>query len=130
MKQEYQDYIDKITHRQAYGHCYERCMEMKKEFPELIHCKGWYYEAIWNEDREHHWLKTESGEIIDPTAKQFPTNGALTAEYREYKAGDKVRIGCCAYCGEDIMGFPEEGNNPPTVCSETCHKAYVNYLMG
>lgn len=132
MKQEYQKYIDKILHRDAWGHCKQQCEKMNKQFPELIPAKGWYFDAIWNEEREHHWLKTSDGEIIDPTAIQFPTKG-MTNYYTEYKKGDAFKIGKCAYCGNDIVATEEDIDSGKyidlTVCSEECHKAYVAYLF-
>jgi len=84
MNKQYSDYIEnlKLDQQSASGQCFDVCIEMKKKFPELRFAKGFYNDAKagW---RGHWWLKTASGEIIDPTAIQFPTNG--NGKYEEWK---------------------------------------------
>lgn len=109
----------------GYGQCKQAAEEMAKAFPELAITKGHAYcPSPWNR-RDHWWLKTATGEIVDPTAKQFP----LIFEYEEYFPGMHIRLGKCMECGAEIMG-PEslEGVYSTTFCSEACAQATAAYL--
>lgn len=123
MEQKYADWIKakNITQQSAYGACAEMTLEMNKAFPELIRVRGWYEDPIWD-DREHWWLKTPTGEIVDPTAIQFPTKGHST--YREFVEGvDKEPTGKCPECGEWCFDGAD-------LCSKECERSYLAYLNG
>jgi hypothetical protein len=98
MKIEYENWISVNVpdYESAYGHCQEVCQNMLKIFPELILAKGFYEDPIIG-DRQHWWLKTEKGEIIDPTVKQFPSMGMFP--YRELTENDILPKGRCMNCG-------------------------------
>lgn len=104
------------------GHCAEAVKEMHQHFPELTPVVGHVYcPAPWGR-RAHRWLVTSEGDIVDPTAAQFP----LIYEYEELTEHTLVRLGSCAWCGEDIMGKPDDYR--PTVCSSECHDAFAASL--
>lgn len=122
MKKEYTKWIKSNypTSKESYGMCHVACKKMKKEFPELKMVRGWYYEPIWDEDREHWWLKATNGRIVDPTAQQFPTKG--TSYYKEFIEGfDKEPTGKCMNCGE----YCYDGRTHS--CSKKCDLALKNY---
>lgn len=98
MKHNYRDWIDLNVpnFKSAYGKCNKLCREMQEVFPELDLVKGWYKDPIWG-DREHWWLLDDSGEVVDPTAKQFPTKGLFA--YKRVKPGDPKPLGKCMICG-------------------------------
>lgn len=106
--------------QEAYGKCAEVTLRMLEAFPELLRVGGYYYCAAWGK-RQHWWLKTVSGEIVDPTARQFPSNGF--GRYEEIGPGVRVPIGVCAFCGGDR--HEEDGM---TVCSDQCGNALANSL--
>ena len=118
MKQEYQQWIDSLPARVT-GECAKRTFEMQARFPELIRVRGEYLCMIWG-SREHWWLKTTKGEIIDPTAKQFPTLG--NCEYLERDESLPEPTGTCPNCGDYCYTHR-------TCCSDQCHKEYVAYCM-
>ena len=56
------------------GRCAEATLAMAAVFPELTRVRGHYLCWVWGE-REHWWLVEPNGEIVDPTADQFPSKG-------------------------------------------------------
>ena len=117
----YQNYINdlNITYEKAYGNCKKVCEKMNKQFPELILTRGHYYCAVWGE-RMHWWLQTTEGEIIDPTATQFPTKGH--GVYDQWDETQKEPTGKCPNCGE----YCYEGEQ----VHRECHNAFLASLRG
>ena len=106
----YAKWIAENVKGSALGRCKEVSLEMQKAFPELLLVRGHYYDPVWGE-RMHWWLKTEDGEIIDPTKSQFPSKGE--APYIEWIEGSKEPVGKCMNCGEYCY-------DDPNVCSTEC----------
>lgn len=108
------------------GQCAKATQEMVETFPELIRVPGHVYPMGWGK-RAHWWCVTPTGEIVDPTASQFP--GGFAGDYEPFEPGTEVRVGRCMYCGEDlyatIMRLDEE---PPhrTFCDDRCHDAMAS----
>lgn len=99
---------------------------MKKAFPELILCKGYYTSPV-DGSRGHWWLKTPEGEIVDPTASQFMMGSqGCYEEYNEEDHGP-LPIGKCMNCGNQVY----ESDNPPStcMCSKECARSFDNYLQ-
>lgn len=86
-----------IDYDEAYGNCQELCVEMMEAFPMLTMVRGHYYCSVWGE-RGHWWLKTDDGEILDPSAVQFPTKG--NGVYVEWDESAAEPTGTCPNCGE------------------------------
>jgi len=103
--------------KDSYGRCSEITEQMVKVFPELVRVRGHYYCPYWGE-RQHWWLVTQNGEIIDPTATQFPSKGM--GHYEQWDESKPEPTGICPNCGE----FAYDGN---TCCSDACGQAYVAY---
>jgi len=122
MRVGYQSWIEEnaSSHESAYGNCYELCFMMSKKFPALLQVRGHYNCPIWGK-RTHWWLKTIDGEIVDPSAKQFPSKG--TGVYEEWVEGQEEPTGMCPNCS----GFVYGGG---TCCSDACHSAYAAYCIG
>lgn len=103
-----------ISDYQKYrGKCKEFCELEIKSNPELRLVRGHYFCPIWNRNEQHWWCVDKNGEIIDPTSKQFPSNGYGT--YEEFDG-----MCACEQCGKRI---PEDemilqGRYP--VCSTKC----------
>lgn len=79
--------------------CKEFCEAMLKEFPELALTRGYYFDFEWGQ-REHWWLTDPQGNVIDPTARQFPSKGC--GFYEPWNEGDPEPIEKCVVCGEYI----------------------------
>ncbi len=122
MKTEYRAWIDAnvgTKPEDGYGRCAWATLTMLVAFPELTRVRGHYYDAIWGE-RDHWWLVDPDGEIVDPTAAQFPTKG--TGEYMPWVEGTPEPTGMCPNCGENCY----DGR---TCCSDSCNSAYAAYCM-
>lgn len=127
MKAVYQEWIDaNIDELNNMGACSQRTTEMQQAFPELRRVAGFYYSIGWGQ-REHFWLETEDGEIIDPTAMQFPCKGNGVYERLSEDEILRLPIGMCANCGEPIY---RDSECTDTVCSRSCAAAYVAYCTG
>ncbi len=107
-KERYKQWIKKhiSLYCHALGKCKEVCQRMMSVFPELI----LYICIVWGK-REHWWLKTVNNTIIDPTSKQFPSNGY--GKYIEWKEGLEEPTGKCPNCG----GY---SYNHKVCCSDIC----------
>ena len=81
----------------VYAGCKPAVEAMVKAFPELKAVPGHVWVPAWGK-RGHWWCATEDGEILDPTASQFPGISA----YEPWKPGDEVRVGKCMNCGDEL----------------------------
>jgi len=117
----YQEWISQSIPSRAHalGQCAGVTLDMQADFPELIRVRGQYHCPIWGE-RDHWWLKDPDGNVIDPTAKQFPSGGI--GEYQEWNEGDPEPTGQCPNCGNRCY-------NGASVCSRECASEYTRYLM-
>lgn len=119
LKNSRQDYEAWIQEHAAipYGRCAALTQEMAAAFPELTRVRGHYYCFGWGE-REHWWLTTPDGTVIDPTKAQFPSQGL--GHYEPLDESQPEPTGICPQCGDQVF----DGG---TCCSEDCHMAYVAY---
>lgn len=108
------------TQQDALGKCELMCKTMRLYFPELIIKRGRYIDPIWGK-REHWWLVTESGDIVDPTALQFPSKGC--GEYVELDESQPEPTRICANCGS----YCYDG---AYFCSDECEDVYMGDLSG
>lgn len=116
MKVEYAEWI--AAHPGGYGLCSWRSAQMRDAFPELTVTFG------FANGREHVWLVTGDGEVVDPTVEQFGTPAKLSikpVDYQPFKPGDTVRVGKCRECGFAIFAEVEDLNDPKyarSICDE------------
>ena len=118
MANKYKEWIEKNV-IDPLGECQKYSELMSANFPELKLVRGYYICIIWG-SREHWWLQDENGNVIDPTASQFPSKGL--GEYIEWDESRKEPTGMCPNCG----GYAYDDN---TCCSERCHSQYASYIM-
>jgi len=119
MKTEYKTWIEENV-SDTYGTCREVTERMAEAFPELRRVRGHYFCFLWGR-RQHWWLEDEDGNIIDPTAHQFPSKG-----YGDYEKWDESKLeptGICPNCGDLCY-------SGHTCCSEVCSNAYARYCTG
>lgn len=120
--QPYREWITANVQGDGLGQCASVTQLMILSFPELIRVRGHYMDPCWG-PREHWWCKTSDGEIVDPTAAQFPSVGA--SEYIEFEDGSEEPIGKCLECGEYC--WESEGGNS-NFCSPGHERSYLAYL--
>jgi hypothetical protein len=102
----------------AYGNCKQAVDAMKAAFPELEIACGKVDVLGYPHPRDHWWLRDADGDIVDPTAVQFP----LIMGYAELDADAPERRYPrmkCMNCGESFLASPEDGKYAPA-CSEAC----------
>jgi hypothetical protein len=101
----------------AWGECKERCESMRAVFPELEMVRG-HVSLIYGSHQEPHWwLIGPEGEIIDPTVTP-----ELVIDYLPHDESGPEPTGKCPNCGDYSY-------NGDYCCSDSCHNAYVSYLM-
>ncbi len=115
LSEQYKAWISEHVEGDGYGQCRQATEDMAKEFPELKRVRGHYFDSLWGK-REHWWLVDPEGNIVDPTAMQFPTKG--TNRYVPWREGDPEPIGQCYNCGDYVFNKDYNG-----ACSEDCEKA-------
>ncbi len=105
-----------------YGSPHHRCGTftrlMAEQFPELKRVAGYYHAPFGDVSHgEHWWLETAAGDIVDPTADQFPSNG--TGRYVRYDPRVHTTVkGTCMNCGMSLVS--RIGTYP---CSQSCDEA-------
>jgi len=102
-----------------YGNCAEITLAMGRQFPGLQRVRGHYMCPVWGE-RAHWWMVDANGNVVDPTADQFPSRG--TGEYIPWVEGAQEPTGMCPNCG----GAVYDGG---TVCSENCYVEFAASIM-
>ena len=75
--------------------CAEATAAMVEAFPTLRRVRG--HAMIGIDFRPHWWCVTERGEIVDPTAHQWP---ATPAFYDAIPEDSEEPCGKCIYCGD------------------------------
>jgi hypothetical protein len=126
MKPEYAVWIEQNCAGPQAGFCHSRSEAMKKAFPELILCRG-YYSSPVDGSRGHWWLKTPEGEIVDPTVSQFVMGAAGVYEEYDLAIHGELPIGKCMNCGSEVF----QSANPPSscMCSEACAVSFDAYIQ-
>lgn len=117
MRQEYEDWI-KANVSEPTGMCAEATLLMQAAFSELVRVRGHYHCPLWGE-REHWWLYDPDGNVVDPTAAQFPSRGE--GHYEQWDEARPEPTGMCPECGEYVY-------KDQTFCSEWHRIRYTAYL--
>lgn len=115
--------FDNVEH--PLGRCAEYTERMKQEFPELTRVRGHYDCTAWGR-RPHWWLVDPEGEIVDPTAQQFPSLGTGTYIPLEPDAPEPEVCYRCHNCGEYYPAGPAQSS---VVCSDACGDAYAQFCL-
>ncbi len=101
--------------------CSEATQAMVAAFPELKRVAGAYHCPLWG-SRAHWWCVDSKGNIVDPTAKQFPSGGL--GEYEPLPDGyDHF---ACMECGD--RGLHPRDNQP--FCSRKCMESFIEATEG
>jgi len=102
------------------GRCRELCALAIATDPSLRLVRGHYWEGLWPSDPEqpHWWCVKPDGTIVDPSARQFPSNGA--GEYVEFTG-----FLPCAQCGTVVHENDAVINGNYGFCTTRCACEYV-----
>lgn len=124
MLETYHNWIKCNVPEQCVGICETITKRMMEEFPELIRVRG-HVILLFRPDCDpysHWWLKTATGEVVDPTRSQFP--GKIV--YDEWDESEPEPIGKCLNCGGYCYADSDYSNKD--LCSTKCEKEYMAYL--
>lgn len=124
MRTEYQEWIDVHypSQKEAYGQCRQAVEKMKAQFPELLIKCGFAETDIGQ--RTHFWCETLSGDIVDPTKRQF----LWVFEYEALPPDHPARLyppRKCMNCG--VEKYQEFWSG---ACSDKCGKELEEFLNG
>ncbi len=101
------------------GKCKEMCDELVVKDPTLKLVRGHYHCPFWGAE-PHWWCVDASGQIIDPTANQFPSKGS--GDYVEFDGNIN-----CSECGKSMKETDPfvrfESNH--CFCSTACNMRFV-----
>ena len=95
--EKYQSWIEQYPNS-IHRRCEQVTLEMADAFPELVRIRGFAYVIESPTKRQAHWwLITPTGEIVDPTARQW-------AAIIEYEPIDESRelTGMCPVCDDAL----------------------------
>lgn len=95
------------------GKCKEFCEELIKTDSTLQLVRGYYYCPYWGK-QAHWWCVKPDGTIVDPTVKQFPSNG-IGAYYEPFDGTIE-----CAQCGKVVKEEEAHINGNYGCCSYQC----------
>jgi hypothetical protein len=118
----YAEYIQTFFAGDVRARCESATRAMLEVFPELRRVRGFYYDAMWGA-RTHWWCVAPDGSIVDPTSRQFPSQGA--GHYQEWREGDEEPSGRCLGCGDYIFESRRGGS---FVCGPACEWEVARYL--
>lgn len=117
------------------GRCGSASHEMRVEFPELRLVRGTVTHkdqagSLTSEDLQelimpddgHIWLETPTGEVVDPTVKQFLRPETLFYIAFDESKADQLPTGKCPNCGDYCF-------NGRDLCSDECATSYAAYIM-
>lgn len=123
----YAEWIASHVPTHPLGECKKYATEMAAAFPELTLVAGHVETMGWGR-RGHWWLETPSGDIVDPTARQF--HGPIL--YSAWDPTEPVRLGKCMNCGEEIWECVESLDKATQkgICGDRCEREFIAYLMG
>lgn len=104
-------------YKQFRGRCKELSEAAVLQDPTLKLVRGYYYCNVYGK-QAHWWCVRPDGTIVDPTAKQFPSNG--TGVYEPFDG-----IVECAECGKEMKEAEARLEGRYAFCSLRCNMKFV-----
>ncbi len=119
MEQKYQTWIDSYNQKfpDFRGTCELSTNYMLETFPELVRVRGFVHHVLSVKPSEHWWLEDVTGNIIDPTAKQF----VCIIKYEKWDEKQDEPTGKCLNCGNYCY-------HGQSTCSKRCTKEFKTSL--
>lgn len=112
---EYNEWIMDNVDENPVNQCERLTLLMRESFPELIRVRGHVLDG--EKKYPHWWLKTENGDIVDPTAHQF----CFVFDYEEWDEARDEPTGKCPNCGE--YSFKSK-----YFCSDSCREEFSEWM--
>lgn len=95
------------------GKCREMATQLVEQSPGLTLVRGHYYCPVWGK-QPHWWCQTLGGEIVDPSASQFPSLGS--GAYEPFDGTFE-----CENCGADVIEDEAYTVERHVYCDYTCY---------
>ena len=100
------------------GKCKEMAEAACSQNPDLTLVRGFYHDPFYGKE-QHWWTKDKNGNIVDPTAKQFPIGG-IKEFYEEFDGNCE-----CSNCGETFKEEDGTFESNYAFCSGSCFARFV-----
>ena len=111
--------MKEVSNYQKYrGKCEEMSKALCNKDSTLTLVRGFYHDPIYGKE-QHWWCKKTDGEIVDPTAKQFPFGG-ITEFYEEFDGMCE-----CSECGTEKPEEEMKFESNYAFCSSKCLLRFV-----
>lgn len=104
-------------YRQFRGKCKELAEAAVLREPTLRIVRGHYYCHAYGK-QPHWWCETPDGTVVDPSVRQFPSNG-----HGVYEPFDGVVE--CAECGKEMQESDARFERNYAFCSTRCNMRFV-----
>lgn len=104
-------------YKEFHGKCKELCEAEMQRDSSLDLVRGHYFCPAFGE-QAHWWLVKPDGSIMDPSARQFPSNGA--GFYVPFNG-----LIACSQCGKEMEEKDAEFESNYAFCSYECHGKFV-----
>lgn len=95
------------------GRCKDLAESLCTKNKSLTLVRGYYYCPIWGVESQHWWCKDVDGNIVDPSAEQFPSEGA--GKYTEFNG-----VVVCPECGKHLPDENAKFYSSFAFCSSAC----------
>lgn len=105
-------------YREFRGQCRPLCDAIIASEPSLTLVRGHYYCPIWQSLEPHWWCTKPDGTIVDPSCRQFPSNGKGT--YTPFSG-----VVECSNCGKEMEEEDADFESNYCFCSDACHMRFV-----
>ena len=99
------------------GQCKKLVDSLIKEDSTLMPIRGYYHCPFWGK-QAHWWAVTPKGEIVDPSARQFPSKGK--GEYEPFNG-----IVECSECKKELREEEAMFDGQYAFCSTKCNMKFV-----
>lgn len=100
------------------GRCKELAEAACAADSELTLVRGYYFCLQWAREEQHWWCTKPDGTIVDPSARQFPCNGA--GIYTPFDGFVE-----CAECGKSLKEEDAIFESRYAFCSSRCLGRFV-----
>lgn len=104
-------------YRQYRGECKKQAEAAVLKDPTLKIVRGHYYCHAYGR-QPHWWCERQDGTVVDPSARQFPSNG--TGVYEPFDG-----VVECAECGKEVEEKDARFESNYAFCSLRCNMRFV-----
>lgn len=105
-------------YREFRGQCLPLCKALIAGDASLRLVRGHYFCPVWHSAEPHWWCEKPDGTVVDPSCRQFPSNGRGC--YEEFNG-----VVECSNCGKRMLEAEADFESNYAFCSDVCHMRFV-----